>query len=128
VERTAPTFYFAFWHTAHLLSDSTKRQVPQRTCIGCGAKKSPRELLRVASQGGSTPLVDAKGKAGGRGAWVCFDLSCIERALKRRAFERVLKLKSIPPPELRAVLEEEVQKYSAFSALSAVNERESERK
>jgi predicted RNA-binding protein YlxR (DUF448 family) len=48
--------------------------------------------------------VDASGKAKGRGAYLCFDAACVERALKRRAFERVLKLKNPAPPELKAAL------------------------
>ena len=83
---------------------STPHQ-PERTCIACGAKKPQRDLLRVVSQGGSTPVVDSGGKAHGRGAYLCFDAKCLERALQRKSFERALKLKSTPPAGWRAVVE-----------------------
>jgi predicted RNA-binding protein YlxR (DUF448 family) len=44
--------------------------------------------------------LDKKGKAPGRGAYVCADGACIERARKRRAFERALKLRASVPREL----------------------------
>jgi predicted RNA-binding protein YlxR (DUF448 family) len=82
---------------------------PERTCVACGAKKSQRDLLRVAAQGGSTPVVDKNGKAPGRGAYLCFDANCLDRSLKRKSFERALKLKSTLSPEVRAALEEVVK-------------------
>ena len=76
---------------------------PERTCVACGAKKPQRELLRVASQGGSTPTIDGSGKAKGRGAYLCLDAACVERAIKRKAFERTLKLKTGVPPQIKAM-------------------------
>ncbi len=69
--------------------------MPVRTCAGCGAKRSPSEMLRVASRDGEAPLVSTRGakKAEGRGAYLCIDLKCYERAVARRALERTLKLK-----------------------------------
>ena len=68
------------------------KHVPERTCIACGAKRPQRDLLRLVSQGGAPPVVDAKGKASGRGAYVCLALACAETAFKRRALERALRL------------------------------------
>jgi predicted RNA-binding protein YlxR (DUF448 family) len=79
---------------------------PTRSCVGCGAKKPQRELLRVASQAGSTPALDRKGNAPGRGAYVCRDGACVARARKRRAFERALKLRGSVPRELWDEIEE----------------------
>jgi predicted RNA-binding protein YlxR (DUF448 family) len=73
--------------------------------VACGAKKPQRELLRVASCGGSTPVVDVSRKVKGRGAYLCFDVACVEKALKRRSFERALKLKNPAPPELKLTLQ-----------------------
>ena len=65
----------------------------ERTCCGCGAKKPQRELLRFASSGGSTPVVDREYSAPGRGTYLCPDGACWQRAQKRRAIERALKLR-----------------------------------
>jgi predicted RNA-binding protein YlxR (DUF448 family) len=82
---------------------------PERTCVGCGAKKPQCELLRVALADGSTPRLDASGNAPGRGAYVCRDEACLERAVRRKAFERSLKWKSGLPEALKAALLEEMQ-------------------
>lgn len=84
------------------------KHVPERTCIACGAKRPQRDLLRLVSQGGASPSVDTKGKAAGRGAYVCLALACAETAFKRRALERALRLKEPVraefKDELRALL------------------------
>ena len=78
--------------------------------MGCRQKRAQSELLRIAARGESTPCVDIDGKLPGRGAYVCRDWSCAERALNRRAFERALKLKSTPPPCFRSELEAATKK------------------
>jgi predicted RNA-binding protein YlxR (DUF448 family) len=70
------------------------KHVPERTCCACGSKKPQSELRRVASAGGAPPQLDASGKAQGRGAYLCFDVACIEKALQRKALERALKLQN----------------------------------
>ncbi len=57
------------------------KHVPQRTCIGCRTVLSKRELIRIVrtEQG---VLVDASGKAAGRGAYVHAMRSCWEQAIK----------------------------------------------
>lgn len=66
---------------------------PERRCLGCGQVRPQKELLRVASVGGSTPVVDVAQRAPGRGAYVCYNDTCLQRARQRRAFERALKLR-----------------------------------
>ena len=81
---------------------------PLRTCVGCGAKKSQRELLRVATNEAGEPVVDVKYSAPGRGAYLCRMKSCVERALARRAVERSLKLKTSLGAGLKAELEKQL--------------------
>ena len=61
---------------------------PERTCAGCGRKAPQRELVRFAARDGS--LVAGRTEPG-RGAYTCRRLACFERALDRRAFNRILK-------------------------------------
>jgi predicted RNA-binding protein YlxR (DUF448 family) len=70
---------------------------PIRTCAGCGRKAPQAELLRFAAVGGS--LVHAP-KGPGRGVYTCHRLSCFERALERRAFNRTLRQTVQVDPEL----------------------------
>ena len=60
---------------------------PTRTCAGCGRKAPQRELQRFTAVAGAlTP-----GRGPGRGVYTCKRLSCFERALSRRAFNRTLR-------------------------------------
>ena len=73
---------------------------PTRSCIGCGRKAPQSELLRfVAPEGVLTPGP----KKPGRGAYTCRRLSCFERAVARRAFNRTLKRNVRVEPELASL-------------------------
>ena len=68
---------------------------PERTCIGCGAKRQKGALVRLALDAGGCIRVDREGLAGGRGAWLC-GVGCLRAALKRRAFARAFRGKAVP--------------------------------
>jgi uncharacterized protein len=61
---------------------------PQRTCAGCGRKAPQAELVRFAARDGQ--LVSGRTEPG-RGAYTCRRLACFERAVDRRAFNRILR-------------------------------------
>jgi predicted RNA-binding protein YlxR (DUF448 family) len=73
---------------------------PIRSCIGCGRKAPQSELLRFVAKDGR--LV-AGPKEPGRGAYTCRRLSCFERALSRRAFNRTLRRNVRVEPELASL-------------------------
>lgn len=79
-----------------------------RLCVACREKKDQRDLIRVVAPPDEEGVsVDLQSKARGRGAYVCADRACIERALKRGAFRQHLK-RAIPEgfeQELYAALE-----------------------
>lgn len=62
-------------------------KVPMRRCIGCMESKPKQNLLRVAFYDGVLS-VDTTGRAKGRGVYLCRDSGCIEKAQKRKAFQR----------------------------------------
>lgn len=65
-----------------------KREVPKRMCLGCTESKEKKALLRIVSREGKI-FIDAEGKMDGRGAYLCKDsLECLEKAFKKRSFER----------------------------------------
>ncbi|BDG02030.1 YlxR family protein [Anaeromyxobacter oryzae] len=68
---------------------------PIRTCVGCGGKAAQAELVRVVAAG-SRVVVD-RARSGGRGAWLHAAAPCIERAVKRRAFGRALRVDGVQP-------------------------------
>jgi uncharacterized protein len=54
---------------------------PTRTCLGCRARRSKRELVRLVRSASGAVAVDG-GRGVGRGAYVCADSACLERALR----------------------------------------------
>jgi len=58
----------------------TSSHEPMRTCLGCRQRRPKGEMVRLVRR--TSGHVDADGAADGRGAYVCAELECLERALK----------------------------------------------
>ena len=71
------------------------KKIPQRHCIGCGEMKSKREMIRVIKTNEEQIFIDATGKKNGRGAYICPNLSCLNKTIKNKGLERSFKM-SIP--------------------------------
>ncbi|QVQ53661.1 YlxR family protein [Spiractinospora alimapuensis] len=63
---------------------------PVRTCVGCRRREAQDVLLRVALVDGRA-LPDPGRVLPGRGAYVHPDAACVDRASKRRAWQRALR-------------------------------------
>ncbi|MDH4207237.1 MAG: YlxR family protein [Anaerolineae bacterium] len=72
-------------------SEVDRRHIPRRTCVACRQVRSPRELIRVVRLPSGAVEVDESGKKPGRGAYLCPDKSCWERALSKTMLEHALK-------------------------------------
>ena len=48
-----------------------EKKIPMRQCLGCREMKPKRELIRVVRSPEGEISLDFKGKASGRGAYVC---------------------------------------------------------
>ena len=68
-----------------------QKKVPMRMCTGCREMKPKKELIRVVRQPSGQVMLDRTGKAAGRGAYVCPDSACLEKARKSRVLERTLE-------------------------------------
>ena len=68
----------------------TKKQ-PLRMCIGCAEMKPKAELIRVVRDKEGNISIDKKGRAPGRGAYLCNDLECYQKAVKGKRIERAFK-------------------------------------
>ena len=64
------------------------KKIPQRTCIGCKAKKDKKELIRIVKNKEGEITIDRTGKMQGRGTYICDDITCLERAIKTKSLER----------------------------------------
>lgn len=69
------------------------RKVPMRMCVGCREMKPKKELIRIVRSPEGEVHIDPSSKAAGRGAYVCANPECLERAVKTRALERALEQK-----------------------------------
>lgn len=65
-----------------------QKKIPLRQCVGCREMKPKRELIRVVKSPEGQVSLDFKGKAPGRGAYVCPDVQCLKKAMKAKALER----------------------------------------
>jgi predicted RNA-binding protein YlxR (DUF448 family) len=82
---------------------------PERTCAGCGRKAPQRELVRFAAREGT--LVAGRAEPG-RGVYTCRRLSCFERAVDRRAFNRVLRQTVVVDPALARLVAPQLESGS----------------
>lgn len=68
-----------------------QKRIPERQCVGCQELKQKRSMVRVVLTPEGEILIDATGKRAGRGAYICPDQACFDRAKKRRSLDRGLK-------------------------------------
>ena len=69
------------------------KKLPQRTCIGCNEVKNKNELIRIVKNKDGNIFLDKTGKANGRGAYLCDNIECLEKAIKTKRLERTFETK-----------------------------------
>ena len=85
----------------------TDKKIPMRQCTGCREMKTKKEMIRVLKPAeGEGVILDATGKANGRGAYICNNAECLRKALKNKGLER--SLKAGIPDEVRVRLVKEL--------------------
>lgn len=58
------------------------KHIPLRMCSGCSEMKPKKELVRIVKSADGTVSVDFTGKLNGRGAYLCHDVACLNKAKK----------------------------------------------
>ncbi|MCL2583586.1 MAG: YlxR family protein [Streptosporangiales bacterium] len=64
---------------------------PVRTCVGCKERAVKSSLLRLVAVGNDL-VPDPQSRRPGRGAYLHPSLACLDRARRRRAFSRALRV------------------------------------
>ena len=64
------------------------KKAPIRQCLGCREKKLKNELIRAVKSPEGEISLDFKGKKPGRGAYICPNPECLNRAIKTKALSR----------------------------------------
>ncbi|MFI3225936.1 MAG: YlxR family protein [Clostridia bacterium] len=83
------------------------RKVPVRQCLGCREHFEKRELIRVVKSPEGEISLDFKGKSAGRGAYICQNINCLNKAIKSRAISRAFDMAI--PEEIYEVLKKELE-------------------
>ena len=81
------------------------RKIPLRKCTGCNEMKDKRELIRVVKTKEEIFSIDKTGKQNGRGAYICSNIECLEKAIKNKGLEKSFKC-SIPKEVYGQLLKE----------------------
>ncbi len=69
------------------------KNIPQRTCTVCRKQKNKNELLRIVKNKENIIKVDENGREPGRGAYICYDMECLEKAKKSKKLDKALDIK-----------------------------------
>jgi len=70
------------------------KKLPERTCIGCNQVKQKNELIRIVKTADNCVFIDKTGKANGRGAYICNNIECLEKAIKTKRLERTFNIRN----------------------------------
>lgn len=84
-----------------------EKKIPMRQCLGCREMKPKKDLIRVVRSPEGQISLDFKGKASGRGAYICPEPQCLKKAIKARALERAFSAQI--PPEIYEKLQNEME-------------------
>ena len=95
-----------------------QKKIPLRKCTGCNEMKPKKELVRVVKApdpknengevvGKGEVSLDLTGKKPGRGAYVCNNIECLEKAIKAKRFERAFGTQI--PQEIYDTMTEEMK-------------------
>lgn len=68
------------------------KKIPMRQCVGCGAMKSKKEMMRVLKTPEEQIVLDTTGKKNGRGAYLCMTEECLKKARRNKGLERSFKM------------------------------------
>ena len=83
------------------------KKIPERMCSGCGEHRPKRELIRVVRSPEGGISLDLTGRKNGRGAYLCPQSACLQKARRARRLERSLGCPI--PDEVYDAMEEELR-------------------
>ena len=78
---------------------------PRRTCVACRQARDKHELVRLVRLEEGTVIVDARGRAPGRGAYVCRGAGCAARLVKSGRLSQAFRRPSKAEPALVAAVQ-----------------------
>ena len=67
------------------------KEIPQRMCVICRSKKDKNDLIRIVKNKENEIKIDKIGKEQGRGAYICKEEKCFEKARKANILSKILE-------------------------------------
>jgi predicted RNA-binding protein YlxR (DUF448 family) len=86
---------------------SRRKHIPVRTCIICRKAVAKRTLHRIVSVPEQGLLIDPSGKMPGRGAYLCSERACWEKATARESNALSRALRTVVSEEEKAALRDQ---------------------
>jgi hypothetical protein len=86
------------------------KKIPLRQCVGCQEEKPKKDMIRILKTPEEEVIMDTTGRKNGRGAYICPNPECLQKAKKSKGLERSLKI-SIPK-EVYENLEKEMNAFA----------------
>lgn len=82
------------------------KKIPLRMCNGCMEMKPKKELIRIVKSPEGEVSIDITGKKSGRGAYICKDIQCFDKAFKSKRLSK--NLETSISEDIYAILKEEI--------------------
>ena len=82
-----------------------QKKIPMRKCNGCGEQKPKKELVRIVKSPEGEVSLDITGKASGRGAYICNNADCLQKARKSHRIDKAFEI-AIPDTVYEQMLTE----------------------
>ena len=90
-----------------------QRKIPMRKCIGCQEGFPKKELCRVVKTKSEDEKeavrFDSTGKLNGRGAYICRNMDCLEKAVKSKRLSKSLETEI--PDDVYDEIRSEISKH-----------------
>ncbi len=67
------------------------KKIPMRLCTGCREMKPKKELIRIVKTAEDGIKLDLTGKLNGRGAYICKNKECLQKAQRSNALSRAFE-------------------------------------
>lgn len=68
------------------------KKIPLRQCVGCCEMKAKKDMIRVLRTENEGIILDSTGKKNGRGAYICPNAECLQKARKSKGLDRSFKM------------------------------------
>ena len=69
-----------------------QKKIPMRKCNGCGEQKPKKELVRIVKSPDGEVSLDLTSKASGRGAYICKNAECLQKAKKSHRIDKAFEM------------------------------------